>query len=297
MLWPHLFGSTPDYPLSVEGSLPTGMVNPPLQISYAYEMHICIERECLIMQSVAVIEDGAVRVIPLAAPDTEVVPGVKWGEPGDLLTPAYWAIRTLLREDALVEVAEPAASLVEEVTFCLLGGFGVTAELADAFFRHLRHNSVFSDAGRATEAHLLYLLSERIPVGESFSKYRYPNQRAARLSEVIPALKDPRFSTDDPRLLRQELLTLDGIGPKTASWIVRNWLKTNDVAIIDIHIIRACQIMGLFPASIRLPGDYDDLECRFLELARGLDVAASALDAVIWSEMREFSPRILSGLT
>ncbi|MDZ3993341.1 hypothetical protein PspTeo4_24872 [Pseudomonas sp. Teo4] len=41
------------------------------------------------------------------------------------------------------------------------------------------------------------------------------------------------------RALRDWLLELPGIGYKTASWVARNWLDADDVAILDIHILRA----------------------------------------------------------
>jgi thermostable 8-oxoguanine DNA glycosylase len=81
-------------------------------------------------------------------------------------------------------------------------------------------------------------------------------------------------------------MAIPGIGPKTASWIVRNWTGTDEVAILDVHVIRAGQLIGLFPKHIRLPRDYSALEARFLEFSHALKVRASLLDAIIWREMR-----------
>jgi thermostable 8-oxoguanine DNA glycosylase len=86
--------------------------------------------------------------------------------------------------------------------------------------------------------------------------------------------------------MRQLLLSIEGIGPKTASWIVRNVMGSDDVAIIDIHILRACTGMGVFPSDIRLPRDYEPLERRFIAFSNAIDVRPSVLDAVMWSEMR-----------
>jgi thermostable 8-oxoguanine DNA glycosylase len=81
-------------------------------------------------------------------------------------------------------------------------------------------------------------------------------------------------------------MELPGIGPKTASWIARNWLGTDEVAILDVHVLRAGTMMGLFPKNYRMPRDYVFLEERFLALANALNVKASFLDAIIWREMR-----------
>ena len=249
------------------------------------------------MQTLKVVQGDELRVVLLAGPGEDVIPGIRWGDAAELLTPAYWALRSSLRDTALDEVAGPALTLVEEVAFCLLGGFGVTAEMAQAFFERLRLEGMFEAGAAPTEAELRSLLDERLSIGKRLSKYRYPAQRARRLASELPLLSAERFRTSDPLRLREELLTLEGVGPKTASWIVRNWLQANDVAILDIHVVRACQIMKVFPAEVCLPRGYAQLEGRFLEFARGIGVSPAKLDAIMWSEMRTFSPRLLARLT
>jgi len=86
--------------------------------------------------------------------------------------------------------------------------------------------------------------------------------------------------------LRDELLNLEGVGPKTASWIVRNLRGSDEVAILDIHVLRACSAMAVFPEEVSLPKDYEALERRFLNFATAIEVRASILDAVMWTEMR-----------
>src|SRR6185436_19848337 len=81
------------------------------------------------------------------------------------------------------------------------------------------------------------------------------------------------------------LLDIPGVGYKTASWIARNWLNSDDVAILDIHIQRAGRLVGLFPDELTVQKHYLKLEALFLEFSRTLGVKASELDAVIWMEM------------
>lgn len=87
------------------------------------------------------------------------------------------------------------------------------------------------------------------------------------------------------RLLRDWLMQLPGIGPKTASWIARNWMDADDVAILDIHIMRVGQAIGLFPRELTVERHYRELETLFLQFSQALDVRASELDAVLWYEM------------
>ena len=87
--------------------------------------------------------------------------------------------------------------------------------------------------------------------------------------------------------LRHWLLTLPGVGPKTASWITRNWLNSDEVAIIDIHIHRAGLIAGFFSIDNVVHRDYAVMEVQFLEFSSRLGVRAAVLDALMWKHMRD----------
>jgi thermostable 8-oxoguanine DNA glycosylase len=86
-------------------------------------------------------------------------------------------------------------------------------------------------------------------------------------------------------------MQLPGVGPKTASWVARNWMDADDVAILDIHIVRVGRSIGIFPQDLTVERHYFDLESLFLRFSQALDVRASELDAVIWYEMAS-SPRM-----
>ena len=81
-------------------------------------------------------------------------------------------------------------------------------------------------------------------------------------------------------------MQLPGIGPKTASWAVRNWLESDEVAILDIHVIRAGILMKIFSPNHRPERNYLAMERRFLDLAMALNAKAGNLDALIWQQMR-----------
>ena len=61
----------------------------------------------------------------------------------------------------------------------------------------------------------------------------------------------------EPLSLREFLLQLHGIGYKTASWIVRNFTGSDDVAIVDIHLRRA----GVIAASSTMIGGSRGITC------------------------------------
>jgi thermostable 8-oxoguanine DNA glycosylase len=229
--------------------------------------------------------DKVVR-LRLPDPDETVLPGVCWGRPDRPLTPAYWAVRCqgdMLEERSFVS---RSGSLVEEVAFCILGGFGITYEINAAAFDKLKTLGAFVDDADHSENWIYDQLCEPLQVGGRAIRYRFPRQRARRLHAMRAGLDGVDCVTMSALDLRRKLLELEGVGPKTASWIVRNLLGTDEVAILDVHVLRACKAMQLFPDAVSLPRDYVPLEKRFLAFASAIAVRASILDMVMWAEMR-----------
>jgi thermostable 8-oxoguanine DNA glycosylase len=220
-------------------------------------------------------------------PDDEIVPGVLFGSPEWVPTPAFWAaLADQEGEDADDYVSLPGTPLAEDLAFCLLGGYGIKMELNRAAWEKLNDAGVFQADPVPSRNKLEKLLSEPLNVNGRLQRYRFPRQRADRLFTALTSIKKSPPPTDSPIRFRDSLMTLPGIGPKTASWIVRNWSGSDEVAILDVHVLRAGTIMGLFPENYRLPKDYVALERRFLDFAKALSIPASVLDALIWREMR-----------
>ena len=90
-------------------------------------------------------------------------------------------------------------------------------------------------------------------------------------------------------------MTLPGVGPKTASWIVRNWLGSDQVAILDIHVVRAGLLMNLFSPEDDVSKDYPCMEAKFISFSQALGVPTSDLDALIWWMMRT-TPKLVRRL-
>jgi thermostable 8-oxoguanine DNA glycosylase len=218
-------------------------------------------------------------------PEDEILPGVKWGRAEWVPSPAYWsALAGHNLDQALFRKPD---SLVEEISFCLLGGYGITAELNCAAFQHLKLHGVFDGTTTWTSGKIESLLRDQLVNGPSKARYRFPRQRAERLSIALTRLNAERFDDLPALCLRDHMLSFNGIGPKTASWIARNWTGSDEVAIIDIHVHRAGIRMGLFEPTNSLPQDYFRMEQRFLQFAERIAVRASILDMLIWSTMRK----------
>ncbi|MHA7826190.1 MAG: 8-oxoguanine DNA glycosylase [Roseovarius sp.] len=230
---------------------------------------------------------------PTSRIEFEVMPGVPYGREDQLLSPAYWKWRCRVGQDEGHDYVSQSSSLREEVGFCLLGGFGVRMEVNDAFFRHLKSHAVFEE-GHVSEESILELLSQRIEVEGKLQGYRFPRQKAKRIAGAMSRLEVDKLTALPDKEFRDAICKLPGIGPKTASWIARNWKGANNVAILDIHVLRAGHFIGIFDRKAQLPRDYYDLETQFISFANLLDVPPSVLDAVIWSDMRIFGSTLVN---
>ncbi len=138
-----------------------------------------------------------------------------------------------------------------------------------------------------TAAEIERVLRGRLLVRGNSVRYRFPRQRADRIARCLAALRDATLPTGGLEL-RDFLCGLPGIGPKTASWIVRNRTGCDLVAILDIHVIRACIAARVFEPDASPARSYFSLEARYLEFARALSARPSVLDGVIWYYMRSF---------
>jgi len=230
-------------------------------------------------------EDGKYFECNIPNEDVELMPGVLWGRASTPFTPAFWRL-ACIASGAILDQSRYhlGTSLKEEVVACLLGGHGVTGELGLAAYNHLRLNHVV-DRPHSAE-HIEKLLSEPLDVGGRSIRYRYPRQKAKYISAAIAYLNANPPPEDCGKTLRDWLTAIPGIGHKTASWIARNWLDAQDIAILDIHIHRAGVLAGIFSPNDNVTRDYLRMEERFVRLADGIGIPANILDNQIWTELR-----------
>lgn len=237
------------------------------------------------MQTGAVFMDATTVRVDLPSPLVELLPGVKWGSIDAFPSPAYWAYQVFAKRILGRTINyKLGATLREEVGACLLGGHGIPAAIGLAAYNHLRMLGAF-DETPPDEATLYEWLSQPLHMDGRKVRYRFARQKARYLGAALKRLSQEKAPDETGRALRDWLIDTPGIGYKTASWIARNWLRADDVAILDIHILRAGQFAGVFPANLKVERHYCELEALFLEFSNKLGVRASELDAVIWLEM------------
>ena len=215
---------------------------------------------------------------------------IQWWDATRFATPAFWV--ELTRQRPRPVTYQIGTTLLEEIALCMLGGYGITERMATASFQRVRAAGLL-DGQRITEDAVAEVLSTpfSLPGSQRPVHYRFPRSKAQRLAAIVETLRhaDPP-DIDEPRRLRDWLITLPGVGPNTASWIVRSMTRTVLVAVIDVHIRRAGIVAGLFDPAWRLPRDYASFESAFVTWARIGGVPTADLDACIWSELSALGP-------
>ncbi|MDH0867962.1 hypothetical protein [Mitsuaria sp. GD03876] len=234
-------------------------------------------------QIVAIVSrHGSLRQ-DLPDPDQFLLAGVRWGAVEEFPTPAYWTRQALTHR---LEVPAPVASgrsLAEEVGASLLGGPGIPAAVGLAAFARVRERGAFVQPG-VSETTLTAWLSEPLDVQGKPLDFRFAAQKARHLAAVMPALLSaPDF--DAGQEVRNWLMALPGVGPKTASAIVRGWAASEEVALLDTHLLRVGQVIGLFSRKLSVERHYLEAEARLLKLCAAMDVRPSELEAVVAAEM------------
>lgn len=235
------------------------------------------------------IDKLSMEIERLPMPSQEFLPGIPWGFYSQLFTPAYWKLQYLMHNHTgnFSINYKLGENIQEEIVACLLGGFGLKAELGLAAFDRLKKRDQIRFG--TSFSVILQSLSEPFIISKRAIHYRFPNQKARFISAFLNRIDTQSIPLGNDVSLRKWLLSIDGIGPKTASWITRNYLDSERVAIIDIHIFRACVVMGLFPVGLDIQKDYFKLEEIFLLFCDRLGVQPSKMDALMWLQMKESS--------
>jgi thermostable 8-oxoguanine DNA glycosylase len=226
----------------------------------------------------------------------EVMPGIRWGCFGKLYTPAYWKIQYLLHnqnEHYLIKY-KIGDNLLEEVIACLLGGFGLKSEIGLAAFDRLRKRKQIIEGIDYNSIN--NSLKEPFIKGGNKIYYRFYNQKAKFITEFLNRTDLNRIPLHNDLAFREWLMSISGIGPKTASWITRNFLNSENVAIIDIHIFRAGLIAGIFSNKLKVQKDYFKIEEIFIQFCQAMNVQPSKMDALIWLQMKESNRTALKAI-
>jgi N-glycosylase/DNA lyase len=219
------------------------------------------------------------------------------GRPQSTLEAAWRVCAELFCEATGHEQVTSAECFEHELVFCLLSGFGITYEHALSASEHVVALAPFDR--RWSQEVLKSRLYAELNQAQfeprrrdgSLRRYRFPQCKA----ELVVAAREWLSGKDDvvgelaattcERERRRLLCCCPGIGPKTASWLLRNLGLAKELAILDVHVLKALRVAGRISA-LKLPRDYELAEQAFLDWCRDLDAPAAAFDLFVWEWQR-----------
>lgn len=231
---------------------------------------------------------GRVERLFLPNPATLLMSGVSWGRAEAMFTPAFWTAQAWYhRESGQFTDFSWSSDLRREIVGCLLGGHGISSEMNRVAFERLNCSGLLESDWQRGEEDVFTLLRTPFVVDGRLVRYRFAAQKSRFITHALRKMESESRPDGGAVELRDWLLSFPGIGMKTASWITRNHLCTDLVAVIDIHIFRAGVIMGLYSGDEVLPRNYRCMEQKFLEFAKRIGVSACKLDVIIWRTMKD----------
>jgi thermostable 8-oxoguanine DNA glycosylase len=215
------------------------------------------------------------------------MPGIRWGNYCQLFTPSFWKLQYLLSDfNDDQDCHRLSSSIIEEIVMCMLGGYGIPSEMGILAFKRLKEKDLCRKGVSYENIYELLHQPFEIANGKRV-RYRFASQKSKYVYLLLNQHNLCMIPTDCDLSLRTWLLNIEGIGLKTASWITRNWLKSNKVAILDVHLLRAGVLTGFFEANVNVNRHYLKLEKRYLDFCYALEVLPSNMDAVIWNFMKQ----------
>ncbi|NKC17173.1 MAG: hypothetical protein GKR94_34745 [Gammaproteobacteria bacterium] len=202
------------------------------------------------------------------------------------------------------------SELAYELANCILGS-GVRYEISISYASILKEQGMLfydyildSDSSAKLEE-ALSAPAESVTENLVYKRYRYPKKGANYIWHSLSRIYDEFGNIrrlisfyPDPSSLRRALIKIcPGIGPKQASHYLKNIGLTNDMAILDRHIMKYLEISGgesICYNNVSKIEKYEEVEERFIELARSFGFPASVVDQALWFIMRALNGRALS---
>jgi len=197
--------------------------------------------------------------------------------------------------------------LWEELVACTLGS-RVVFETAYSAFSHLRNSGslLLSNESLGTSTwrnnaarelnRSLFLPPKLNGIGR---KYPFARLRSNHINKTWRTIYGAGITLNEllskelePKRKRINLMNYAwGIGPKQASLFLRNSCLSNDVAILDSHVLRYMAINRLLSLSVKTVNSlsvYEQIEDRLQRYAESLRTTLSEIDVAIWVTMRVF---------
>jgi N-glycosylase/DNA lyase len=194
--------------------------------------------------------------------------------------------------------------LIHELVLCILGS-GVRYEIAASYSVAISKNGCLlkkylKEPDYIKNSVLLILNNEVASLWDDrrYKRYRYPNIRATYIAESycnivneFDSLKSFLSKSGPATKLRRELVRIcPGIGPKQASHFLKNVGYSDELAIIDRHIIK---YMEMTDNNININSQlgrldkYEHVESIYINAISKFKFPVAIVDQAMWFVMRE----------
>lgn len=143
------------------------------------------------------------------------------------------------------------------------------------------------------------------PDDKFYVKYRYPNRGAKQVAESLNIISETYGSVTS--LLKIGLPTKDlrrvvvqlcpGIGPKQASHFLKNIGYTEDVAVIDRHILKymeAAEKISIPDKKLANLDGYEAIEVKFQSIVSKFYHSSSVVDQALWFVIRGLGNEVIT---
>ena len=198
------------------------------------------------------------------------------------------------------------SELFEELVACILGSL-VTYELALEAKNHLKQSGLLNVKKHLKvmpeeyQSKVLHVLST--PMESQWwrgkRKYRFFGSKSSYITESYRSLyiendgiKNILLKNQDVGLIRRELVKLiKGFGPKQASLFLRNIGFSQNIAILDSHVLNFMNIIGLIKSKsliISTVNAYEKIEELFTSFVDELEKCIAIFDEAVWVVMRVY---------
>ena len=215
---------------------------------------------------------------------------IDWKKAGQRFTKSFWEVQYYLADSSCFDY-KLGSNIKEEVVACLLGGYGFKAELGLLAFHRIKNMRLVRGDTRLEE--LENAISAPFRWNGKEVHYRFSHQKSKYIYWFLQRNDIDELEYLRGIRLRERLMTIKGIGLKTASWIARNYGNCEDVAIVDIHIYRAGRLAGFINPKWDMQKDYYKIEESFLDFCHSINALPSKMDSIMWNQMKESNRRAI----
>jgi len=140
--------------------------------------------------------------------------------------------------------------------------------------------------GKLTEEGRLYS-TDAACIRECLYGVRFPNNKSRYIADAASVPLEEIMRGEDDMKVREEIVAkVKGIGLKEASHFLRNVGRAEDLAILDVHILKNLKVFGVIkeiPETLT-KNRYYEIEEKMRGFARKLGIPLRALDLLLWAK-------------